>query len=201
MSYSVSRVDIMAAQPVYRAGLAWLSPSAAPTFSAVPCSDPAVNSSPPVCRMLYSCSMAVSCWSSAKDSAKGTPKKRAEVVITQAPLPLKDRTLQALLEMLLTWPETQPLVVGGMMSRRAYSRSANDSSVGSKSDSLEISESGDRPLVRGSQRQMGSVGQTGISEILLVNVRANLVGLEVLVLDFGEGDHLGDLSRAVCRID
>ena len=78
----------MSSRSAYRAGLAALSPSAAPTLSAVPCSDPAVSSSLPCWRMLYSCSMAVSCWSSAKESAKGTPKKRADVVMTQAPLPL-----------------------------------------------------------------------------------------------------------------
>lgn len=125
----------------YSAGLAWPSPRAAPTWSAVDCSAPAVNSSPPVWRMLYSCSMAVSCWSSAKDRAKGTPKNRADVVMTQAPLPLKERTLQALLPMELTLLEIQPRVVGGTMSRRAYRRSANVSFSASKSDSLEISES------------------------------------------------------------
>lgn len=115
----------------YSEGLTWPSPKAAPTLSAVFCSAPAVRSSLPVCRMLYSCSMAVSCWSSAKDRAKGTPKNRAEVVITQAPFPLNDRTLQALFEMELTRLEIQPLVVGGTMSRKAYKRSAKVSSEGS----------------------------------------------------------------------
>lgn len=85
--------------------------------------------------------MAVSCWSSAKDRANGTPKNRADVVMTQAPLPLKERTLQAPLPMELTLLEIQPRVVGGTMSRRAYRRSANVSFSASKSDSLEISES------------------------------------------------------------
>lgn len=61
--------------------------------------------------------------------------------MTQAPLPPKDRTLQAALVTALTRLDTQPRVVGGMMSRRAYSRSARVSSEGSKSDSLEISDS------------------------------------------------------------
>lgn len=69
--------------------------------------------------MLYSCSMAVSCWSSANDSAKGTPKNRAEVVMTQALLPPKDMTLQIALEVALQPFEIQLLVVGGTMSRRA----------------------------------------------------------------------------------
>lgn len=117
--------------PIYSAGRALPSPIAAPTLSAVFWSVPAVRSSPPVCRMLYSCSMAVSCWSSAKERAKGTPKKRAEVVMTQAPFPLKERTLQAVLEISLTRLEIQPRVVGGTMSRRAYNRSARVSFIGS----------------------------------------------------------------------
>lgn len=62
--------------------------------------------------------------------------------MTQAPLPPKDKTLQAALVTALTRLETQPRAVGGMMSRSAYSRSARVSSKGSKSDSLEISDSG-----------------------------------------------------------
>lgn len=85
--------------------------------------------------------MAESCCSSTKDRAKGTPKKRADVVMTQAPLPLKDSTLQAVLEMALTRLEIQPRVVGGTMSRRAYRRSVKLSLMASKSESLEISES------------------------------------------------------------
>lgn len=104
---------------------------AAPTRSAVLCSVPAVKRSPPAWRMLYSCSMAASCCSSTKERAKGTPKKRADVVMTQAPLPLKESTLQALLEMALTLLEIQPRVVGGTMSRSAYRRSASVSSLGS----------------------------------------------------------------------
>jgi hypothetical protein len=69
--------------------------------------------------MLYSCSIAAICWSSEKERAKGTPKKRAEVVMTQAPLPLKERALQAYEEMVLTLLAIQPRVVGGTMSRRA----------------------------------------------------------------------------------
>ena len=115
----------------YREAWAGLLSRAAPTWSAVLCSEPAVRSSLPLCRMLYSCSMAVSCWSSAKDRAKGTPKKRAEVVITQAPLPLKERTLQAALPTELALPEIQERVVGGTISRRAYNRSARVSSEGS----------------------------------------------------------------------
>ena len=118
----------------YKEGLAscWPSPSASPTLSAVVCpSAPAVSSSPPCWRMLYSCSMAVSCWSSAKDRAKGTPKKRAEVVMTQVALPLKEMAVQAALETVLALAEIQPRVVGGMMSRRAYRRSVKVSSRGS----------------------------------------------------------------------
>lgn len=129
--------------PSYNEGRAWLSPSAAPTFSAVLPSAPAVRSSPPVCRMLYSCSIAVSCWSSANERAKGTPKKRAEVVMTQAPLPLKETMFQAVLVTALTRLEIQDRVVGGTISRRAYNRSARVSSEGSYSDSLEISDSGE----------------------------------------------------------
>lgn len=85
--------------------------------------------------------MAESCWSSAKDNAKGTPKNSADVVMTQAPLPEKLNTLQAELEIFSTLLEIQPRAVGGIMSRKAYSRSASVSSEGSKSESFEISES------------------------------------------------------------
>lgn len=85
--------------------------------------------------------MAVSCWSSANDRAKGTPKNSADVVMTQVALPLKEMADQAAPVTVLTLFEIQPRVVGGTMSRRAYSRSASVSSVGSYSDSLEISES------------------------------------------------------------
>jgi hypothetical protein len=64
-------------------------------------------------------------------------------VITQAPLPLNERTLQAALLTELALPEIQERVVGGTISRSAYSRSARVSSEGSYSDSLEISESAD----------------------------------------------------------
>lgn len=104
----------------YSAALACPPSSACPTLSAVVWSSaPAVSSSPPCCLMLYSCSMAVNCWSSAKLRAKGTPKKRAEVVTTQVALPLKLRAVQAAEDTVLTLPEIQPRVVGGMMSRRA----------------------------------------------------------------------------------
>jgi hypothetical protein len=69
--------------------------------------------------MLYSCSMAVNCWSSAKLSAKGTPKKSADVVMTQVALPLKERAVQAAEPTVEALPLIQPRVVGGMMSRRA----------------------------------------------------------------------------------
>jgi hypothetical protein len=85
--------------------------------------------------------MTSSCWSSPKDRAKGTPKKSADVVITQVALPANERVVQVALERVSTWPATQARVVGGTMSRRAYRRSARVSLVGSKSDSLEISES------------------------------------------------------------
>lgn len=200
----------------YSDGLACceLSPSAAPTLSAVVCS-PAVSSSLPCCLMLYSCSMAVSCWSSANDSANGTPKNRALVVMTQAALPLKERAVQAALETVLTLPETQPRVVGGMMSRRAYRRSARVSSMGSYSDSLEISESEWKISGQsftlcleaarvGDHHDCGKQGLTGISEVLVL-LRAGLVGLEMLVLDLCESDHLGGLcgkdwkGEAKCR--
>lgn len=61
--------------------------------------------------------------------------------MTQAPLPLNDRTLQAELEMELTRLEIQPRVVGGTISFRAYRRSVNVSLMASKSESFEISES------------------------------------------------------------
>ncbi len=61
--------------------------------------------------------------------------------MTQAPLPLNDRTLQAELEMAFTRLEIQPRVVGGTMSLRAYRRSVKDSFMASKSESFEISES------------------------------------------------------------
>lgn len=57
--------------------------------------------------------------SSEKDRAKGTPKNRAEVVMTQAPLPVKDSTFQVASETEARRLESQPRVEGGTMSRRA----------------------------------------------------------------------------------
>jgi hypothetical protein len=63
--------------------------------------------------------MAVSCWSSAKDSANGTPRNSADVVITHEAFPPKDSAVHAAEETVLSLPAIQPRVVGGTMSRRA----------------------------------------------------------------------------------
>lgn len=117
--------------------------------------------------------------------------------MTQAPLPPKDRTLQAALVTALTRLETQPRVVGGMMSRRAYSRSVRVSSVGSKSDSLEISDSGRAGLLLELDVRAGDAGlgqkHTGISEVVILHLGAQVGVLEVLILDFCESNHFGGL--------
>lgn len=136
--------------------------------------------------------MAVSCWSSAKERAKGTPKKRALVVMTQADLPLKERAVHAALETVLTLPAIQPRVVGGTMSLRANRRSASVSSMGSYSDSLEISESkrifDEFALSLRDWKARKGGGLTGIREVL-ISLRASLVGLEMLVFNLCKSDH------------
>jgi hypothetical protein len=61
--------------------------------------------------------------------------KRALVVMTQADLPPKERAVQVADEAALSLEEIQPRVVGGIISLRAYRRSARVSSMGSYSDS------------------------------------------------------------------
>jgi hypothetical protein len=143
--------------------------------------------------------MAVSCWSSANDRAKGTPKKRAEVVMTQALLPPNDRTLQAELETALTRLEIQPRVVGGTISFSAIRRSVSDSFCASKSESFEISESADwkwrlvylheceiyNQVAASTELQRTSVGVV----IIILNLLAGVVVLEVFVFDLGKGNH------------
>jgi hypothetical protein len=102
-----------------------------------------VHTSPPISLIFISFSISTICCSSAKANAHGTPKNSALVLTTKSVLPLNTRPDLIQLVVTPTLLEMYDRVVGGIMSRRARSRSARDSSAGtSSSSSVEISESG-----------------------------------------------------------
>lgn len=74
------------------------------------------------------------------------PSSSAELLIIHNALPLNERTDPTALLVEETVLEMKPRVCGGIMSRKAYKRSPSVSSLGSYSDSSEISESKERPI-------------------------------------------------------
>ena len=101
-----------------------------------------MHTSPPISRIFISFSISTICCSSAKASAHGTPSNSALVLTTHSVLPLNkspDLIQPVVVSTLLAMKDR---VVGGIMSRRASSRSASVSSSGTlSSSSVEISES------------------------------------------------------------
>lgn len=89
------------------------------------------------------------------------------------------------------------------MSRRASTRSRSVSSKGSKSESLEISESrglSARARLRDLKDQL-----TSISEVIIVRTRTRLATLKMLVLNFRQNNHgdglcSGSFDRCVVEI-
>ena len=73
--------------------------------------------------------------------ANGTPRSNAVDDTNQRALPANQRLDEPKPAAEETLEEIQPRAVGGTMSRRAERRSARVSSVGSYSESVEISES------------------------------------------------------------
>ena len=74
--------------------------------------------------------------------AKGTPRRRAVEETNQRALPANQKLDEPKPATAETLEAIQPRVVGGTMSLRAERRSARVSSVGSYSESVEISDSG-----------------------------------------------------------
>lgn len=107
-------------------------------MSAVP---PSVSASLPISRILYSCSMALTCCSSVTQMAKGTPSMMAVEDTNHSALPANQKLLVPKPVTADTLAEIQPRVVGGTISLSAERRSERDSEVGSYSESVEISES------------------------------------------------------------
>lgn len=102
---------------------------------------PSVIASLPTSLILNSCSMATTCCSSDMQMAYGTPRSSAVDDTNQSALPANHRLEEPKPAAEETLEEIQPRAVGGTMSRSAERRSARDSSVGSYSESVEISES------------------------------------------------------------
>lgn len=95
------------------------------------------------CSLIFiSFSISITCCSSAKASAHGTPNRSALVLTTQRVLPLNSSPDLIQPVVVSTLLEMYDRVVGGIMSRSASNRSVNVSSSGiSSSSSVEISES------------------------------------------------------------
>lgn len=100
------------------------------------------RTSPPISRILISFSISTNCCSSAKASAHGTPNNSALVLTTQSVFPLNINPDLTQLVVASTLPAIYDRVVGGIISRRARSRSVRVSSSGIlSSSSVEISDS------------------------------------------------------------
>lgn len=100
-----------------------------------------MRASLPTSRILYSCSMAMTCCSSVAQIANGTPRRSAVDETNQRALPANQKVDEPNPATADALEEIQPRVVGGTMSFRAAMRSARVSSLGSYSESVEISDS------------------------------------------------------------